>query len=144
MILPDDIDQMMQLKSILTIFNASIGLKINFHKTTLVRINIDIEQVSSVPEAFGCKVESMPVTTLVCHWVLQDLLSLILGKRLGKRLSRTLSLMSYTGRLILLNSLFNSMSMYAMCSFRVPITIFLHFEKVEGNSYGLIKMTRSK
>jgi hypothetical protein len=41
MILPDDIDQMMQLKSILTIFNASIGLKVNYHKTTLVPINID-------------------------------------------------------------------------------------------------------
>jgi hypothetical protein len=41
MILPDYIDQMMQLKSILTIFNASIGLKVNYHKTTLVPINID-------------------------------------------------------------------------------------------------------
>jgi hypothetical protein len=49
--------------------------------------------------------------------------------RLDKRLSGISSLMSYTGRLTLLNSVINSLPMYAMCSLKIPITIFIHFEK---------------
>jgi hypothetical protein len=37
--------------------------------------------------------------------------------------------MTYTGRLTLLNSVINSLPMFAMCSLKVPITIFIHFEK---------------
>jgi hypothetical protein len=37
--------------------------------------------------------------------------------------------MSYTGRLTLLNSVINSLPMYATCSLKIPITIFIHFEK---------------
>jgi hypothetical protein len=48
---------------------------------------------------------------------------------LDKRLSGIYSLMSYTGRLTLLNSVINSLPMYAMCSLKIPITIFIHFEK---------------
>jgi hypothetical protein len=39
------------------------------------------------------------------------------------------TLMPYTGRLTLLNSVINSLPMYAMCSLKIPITIFIHFEK---------------
>jgi hypothetical protein len=48
---------------------------------------------------------------------------------LDKRLSGISSLMTYTGRLTLLNYVINSLPMYAMCSLKVPITIFVHFLK---------------
>jgi hypothetical protein len=52
-----------------------------------------------------------------------------LVSRLDKRLLGISSPMSYTWRLTLLNSMINSLPMYAMCSPKVPITIFVHFEK---------------
>jgi hypothetical protein len=48
--------------------------------------------------------------------------------RLDKKLSGISSLMTYTGRLTLLNSLINSQPMFAMCSLKAPITFFAHFE----------------
>jgi hypothetical protein len=56
-----------------------------------------------------------------------DLMPIVFG--LDKKLSGNSSLMSYTGTLTLLNSVINSLPMYAMCSLKVPITIFIHFEK---------------
>ena len=37
--------------------------------------------------------------------------------------------MTYTGKLTLLNSVIQSLPMHAMCTFKVPITIYIHFEK---------------
>jgi hypothetical protein len=49
--------------------------------------------------------------------------------RIDKKLSGISSLMSYTGKLTLLNSVIQSLPMYEMCSFKVHIIIFVHFEK---------------
>jgi hypothetical protein len=50
--------------------------------------------------------------------------------------------MSYTGKLTLLNSVIQSLPMYAMCSFKVPVTIFVHFEKSGRQFFGLTENSR--
>jgi hypothetical protein len=48
--------------------------------------------------------------------------------------------MTYIGRLTLLISVINSLPMYAMRSLKVPIIIYVHFQKkATYNSYGMIK-----
>jgi hypothetical protein len=54
--------------------------------------------------------------------------------RIDKKLSGISTLMSYTDKLTLLNSVIQSLPMYAMCSFKVPITIFVHFE-ISGRQF---------
>jgi hypothetical protein len=49
--------------------------------------------------------------------------------RQDKKLSGICSLMSYTGKLTLINSVIQFLPMFAMCSLKVPITIFAHVEK---------------
>jgi hypothetical protein len=132
MIMLADMEQLMQLKNILQIFSSSTGLKVNYHKTTLVPINIDTNHATTLANAFECKVETLPFAYLglplgTTRPSLADLMPIV--SRLDKRLSCISSLMSYTGRLTLLNSVINSLPMYAMCSLKIPITIFIHFEK---------------
>jgi hypothetical protein len=54
---------------------------------------------------------------------------MLLVLRPDKRLPGISSLMTYTRKLTLLNYGIHFMPMYAMFSLRVPITIFIHFEK---------------
>jgi hypothetical protein len=128
-------------------FSASTGLHVNYHKTTLVPINTDSWYANLLANALRCKVESLPFTYLglplgTTKPSVADIMPLV--SRVDKRLSGISSLMTYTGRLTLLNSVINSLPVYAMCTLKVPITIFIHFEKCGDNSYGLTRKTKSK
>jgi hypothetical protein len=56
--------QLLHLKEILHNFALSSGLKVNFHKSCFVPINIDQEKATSLANAFGCLVGSFPFTYL--------------------------------------------------------------------------------
>jgi hypothetical protein len=118
MIMPTDLGQLMHLKNILQIFSSSTGLRVNNHKITLVPINIDNDHATALANTFECSTTRPSMA---------DLMPLV--SRLDKKLSGISSLMSYTGRLNLLNAVINSLPIYAMCSLKVRITIFIHFEK---------------
>jgi hypothetical protein len=130
--MPADAVQLNNMKDILTLFSTSTGLQVNYHKTTIVPINIDTDHAQALAQSFGCKVESLPFTYLglplgTTRPTVNDLMPLV--TKLDKRLSGISSLMTYTGRLTLLNFVINSLPMFPMCSLKVPITIFIHFEK---------------
>jgi hypothetical protein len=78
---------------------------------------------------FGCKVESLPFAYLglplgTRRPSVSNLMPTV--SRIDKNLSGFSYFMSYIGKLTLLNSVIQSLP---MCSFEVPITIFVHFEK---------------
>jgi len=56
--------QATRMKSILEDYAASVGLKINFHKSTLIPINLDQQRALHLAHIFGCSVGSMPFTYL--------------------------------------------------------------------------------
>jgi hypothetical protein len=104
MIMPVDLTQLLNLKEILGNFSASTSLHVNYNKTTLVPINIDLAHANSLAATFGCKVESLPFTYLglplgTTRPSVADLMPLV--SRLDKKLSGISSLMSYTRRLTL-------------------------------------------
>jgi hypothetical protein len=132
LIMPACANQLAKLKDILILFSDATGLKVNFHKTSLVPINITQEEAQNLASSFGCRVEGLPFTYLglplgTTKPSVDDLMPLV--SRLDKRLSGISSLLSYTGRLTLLNTTLNAIPLYAMCTIKIPVTIFVHFEK---------------
>jgi hypothetical protein len=57
-----DEDQLALLKIILHIITLSSGLVVNFHKSSLVPINVFHEKACSLAQVFGCEVGSFPFT----------------------------------------------------------------------------------
>jgi hypothetical protein len=55
LILPANIDQIGYLKSLLQDFTLSTGLKINYHKSSLVPINTSPQKSQELANSFGCK-----------------------------------------------------------------------------------------
>lgn len=52
------------MKSILLRYAESIGLRINFHKSTLIPINLNQDDARRIADIFGCSVGVMPFTYL--------------------------------------------------------------------------------
>jgi hypothetical protein len=54
------IDQIVALKEVLDKFSKSTGLKINYHKSLIVPLNVSDEDLVVLATALGCQVGSMP------------------------------------------------------------------------------------
>jgi hypothetical protein len=63
-IMPADTDQVRLMKEILEQYAMSTGLKINFHKSSLVPINLIENSAAIIADSLGCKIASMPFTYL--------------------------------------------------------------------------------
>lgn len=90
MIMPADEDQLIHLKYLLHLFSLSTGLFVNYNKSSMVPINIDLQTVSNLANVFGCKVENLPFTYLglplgTTKPTVQDLILVI--TKIDKRLS---------------------------------------------------------
>jgi hypothetical protein len=64
LILPTELDKIVALKNLLNDFSLSIGLRVNFHKSSMVPINLSDERLRLLSAAFGCQVASLPFTYL--------------------------------------------------------------------------------
>jgi hypothetical protein len=64
LIMPADVDQICYLKTLLQDFSISTGLKINYHKSSLVPINTSTQKSHEFAARFGFKVEALPFTYL--------------------------------------------------------------------------------
>jgi putative IMPACT (imprinted ancient) family translation regulator len=62
--MPADPAQILELKRLLKDFTDATGLKINYHKSYLLPINISEDKYNELAALFGCKKESMPFTYL--------------------------------------------------------------------------------
>ena len=121
------------IKGILTDYATSIGLKINLHKSTLVPINCDETLYTNLANIFGCVVGKMPFTYLglpmgTTKPSMHDLMPLVC--RLERRLSATLNMISYGGKLSLLNSVITSLLIFAMCTLKLPAGIVELLDKI--------------
>jgi hypothetical protein len=97
-----DVEQLLVLKELLQKITLSSGLKVNFHKSCLVPINISQEHASSLASTFGCIVGSFPFTYLglplgLTKPLVKDYAPLIC--RTERRLSASSQFLSYAGRL---------------------------------------------
>ena len=64
LIMPAEIEQVNSLKEMLGIYSRSTGLKINFHKSSIIPVNVEDTRVQQIAECLRCKIGSLPFTYL--------------------------------------------------------------------------------
>jgi hypothetical protein len=112
------------LKQALNDFSSSSGLKINFHKSCMLPINISDEEVQVLAGNFGCLVGVFPFTYLglpmgTTRPKMIDLMPLV--DTMERRLTASSTFLAYGGRLQLIASCLSSMSIYFQCSLEIPL-----------------------
>jgi hypothetical protein len=114
------------LKGILHSFCTSTELKINFPKSCFLLINLDVTKTTQLAVVFGCQIGTFPFTYLglpigLTRLKVKDYLSLI--TKVERRLNSISSWLSMAGRLILVNSTYSAMPIFAMCTLKVSVTV---------------------
>jgi hypothetical protein len=57
-------DHLMNLKGSLAIYEQLSGMRINFHKSELIPINLDQEQIHNIAHIFSCPIGDFPIKYL--------------------------------------------------------------------------------
>jgi hypothetical protein len=60
LIMPAEESQLTTLKNILGTFSASTGLKVNFSKSNIIPINVELERMTLLADVLDCQVGNMP------------------------------------------------------------------------------------
>jgi hypothetical protein len=132
-IFPANVDQLLRLKEILETFSNSTGLRINYHKTSMVPINISSDRCRELADIFQCKAESSPFTYLGLPMgntrpKIEDLI--FIAHQVDKTLAGIANLLTYSSKLMVIKSTISAMPLFAMCTLLlVQVTILDHIEK---------------
>uniref|UniRef100_A0A8I6WF16 Reverse transcriptase zinc-binding domain-containing protein n=1 Tax=Hordeum vulgare subsp. vulgare TaxID=112509 RepID=A0A8I6WF16_HORVV len=115
------------MKLILCLFEQLSGLKINFHKSELFCFGKAKDEQNTYKQLFGCEMGSLPFSYLgipIHHRKLSNSEWKCIEDRFEKKLSCWKGkLLSYGGRLILINSVLTSMPMFLLSFFEVPVGV---------------------
>lgn len=133
LIMPACPAQALLIKDILTDYASSIGLKINFHKSTMIPINCEVALSEQLADIFGCTMGSMPFTYLglplgMTKPSVQDLMPLVC--KVERKITATLSMMPYDAKLSLVNSVITSLTIFTLCTLRFPPKILDLLDKL--------------
>ena len=119
-----DLAKARNMKLVLCLFEQLSGLKINFNKSELFCFGRAKEEQDDYRNLFGCEMGSLPFSYLgipIHHRRLTNKEWKCIEDRFEKRLSCWKGkLMSYGGRLALINSVLTSMPMFLLSFFEVP------------------------
>ena len=135
------------MKGILNDFATSIGLNINFHKSTLILMNCEDDLTNELANISECKIGNMPFTYLGLPLgtnkpSIEDLMSLVCS--VEQRLTSTLSMMSYGAKLSQLNTVITSLTIFALCTLKFPPKILDYWIRFVGNVCGQTKQNRGR
>jgi len=103
-----------------------------------VPINLNAEETQHLASTFGCKVGSMAFTYLgltlgTTRPYVQDFNPLIC--RIERRLCGISKMLSYQGRLILVNSVFSALPTFYMCSLQIPPPVIQQLIGIENTAF---------
>lgn len=133
LIVEADVNQLIHLKGLLQSFATSTSLLVNHSKSSMIPINVHSERLAVLASAFGCAIGSMPFTYLglpmgTTKPRMEDLTPLM--DRMERRLSSCSSLLSYSGRLEMLNSAITPITTYAMCTLKLPVGVLDNLDRI--------------
>lgn len=123
------------MKAVLRCFELVSGLKVNFHKSSLIGINIDESFLSSAAKFLNCRVGGIPFKYLglpvganprklsTCQPMLDVLL-----RRLSSWKNRYLSL---GGRIVLLNSVLIGIPIYFLSYMKMPLKVWMEVVRIQ-------------
>ena len=122
-----DIAKARNVKLILCLFEQLSGLKINFNKSELFCFGRANEEQEAYRQLFRCEMGSLPFSYLgipIHHRRSTNKEWKCIEDRFKKRLSCWKGkLLSYGGRLVLINSVLTSLPMFLLSFFEVPVGV---------------------
>ena len=122
-----DLVKARNMKLVLCLFEQLSGLKINFNKSELFCFGRAKEEQETYKQLFRCELGSLPFTYLgipIHHRKLTNKEWKCIEDRFEKKLSCCKGkLLSYGGRLVLINSVLTSMPMFHLSFFEVPLGV---------------------
>ncbi|CAJ2661804.1 unnamed protein product [Trifolium pratense] len=112
------------LRAVLVLFETMSGLKVNFHKSMLVGVNIPDSWLDEAASVLCCKVGKIPFLYLGLQ-IGGDPRRLVFWEPVLSRIKNRLSgwksrFLSFGGRLVLLKSVLTSLPVYALSFFKAP------------------------
>lgn len=115
--------QLLLLKKLLVDFSRAIDLRVNYAKSCMVPINILDDLLNSLAAIFGCLIGSLPFAYLglplgTSQPSMNDLTPLM--SHIEWCLNASANFLGYGGHLKLVNSILLTLSMYFMCSLKLP------------------------
>jgi hypothetical protein len=121
--LPAELEQLQILKEVLGEYTAFTGLKVNYHKSSLIPINVSQLEAEALSAQIQCNIASMPFPYLgipmgTTKPTIRDLSPLT--DRIERRLTASASFLSYGDRLILVNSVLSSMPIHFLSTLDIP------------------------
>jgi hypothetical protein len=133
LIMPADLEQVIALKEVLKVYSDSTGLHINYHKSSMMAINVDDEVMQQLANGFGCQIGTLPFTYLglavgTTKPMIQDLTPVV--HRLERRLTATSCFLSQGARLQLIVSAISSLPLHMLCTVRIPPGILKKFNRI--------------
>lgn len=126
------------MKQILLDYATSVGLRINFQKSTLIPINLQPADARVFAALFDCAIGQMPFTYLglplgTTRPSVSDLMPLVAS--VERKISVATSLLDYGSKLTFVNFVLSSLVVYAMCSIRIPPKIVGHLDKLRRHCF---------
>jgi hypothetical protein len=120
----NDLEQANNMKLLLCAFEKLSGLKINFHKSELFCYGEEMKMEGQYTELFDCGTGKYPLKYLgipMHHKRLSNTDWKIIKEKIEKKLSSWKGkLLSYGGRLVLINSVLSSLTMFMLSFYEVP------------------------
>jgi hypothetical protein len=130
------------MKLVLCLFEQLSGLKINFHKSELFYFGRVKEEQENYRQLFGCEIGSLLFSYLgipIHHRKLTNKEWKCIEDRFEKNLSCWKGkLISYEGRLILVNSVLTSMPMFMLSFFEIPVGYAKDWNFIDHGSFGKV------
>jgi hypothetical protein len=119
-----NLDQARNLKLLLCAFEKLSGLKINFHKSEIFCFGQATDSETQYVQLFGCRHGSFPFRYLGIPMHVRKLRN-VEWKTVEERIEKKLSswkgkYLSFGGRLVLINSVLTSLTMFMLSFFEVP------------------------
>lgn len=109
--------QLQQLQSLVHLFSKASGLKVNYHKSSLLPINVSEEVVQHLSTLLGCAIGTFPFiylgTPLGFTKPKMEFFMYII-ERIQKRLTICSQYLSYDGRLLMINAVLSSLPTFLM------------------------------
>lgn len=122
----------MQVKNLLSHFAGQTGLKVNYDKSTVIPINLPAHKITSIINILQCQQGSFPFTYLglplsINKVKIEDFCPML--QRIERGISGCSTLISYDGRLQLINSVFSSLPTFFMSCLALPIGVIDQIDK---------------
>jgi hypothetical protein len=129
-------DNLIDLRAILTWFEATLGLRVSLGKSELAQVG-EVPHLEALAEIFGCKTSALPMKylglPLGAHFKVQSIWNPIVEK-LERRLAGWKWLyLSKGGRLTLIKSTLSNLPTYYLSLFPIPAVVSKRIETIQRN-----------